>query len=100
LKNESVRSQFKLQLIEREEDLHRYKNLLNAMAALFFTNHRMKDVTSFFQVWRQAAIQKMQQRQDDDGPDSEARLVESQTKHHRQKNSKPPGIEIDTELAN
>jgi hypothetical protein len=47
------------------------------MAALFFTNHRMKDVTSFFQVWRQSAIQKMQQRQDDDGPDSEARLIES-----------------------
>ena len=48
LKNEQVREQFKLQLIEREEDLHRYKNLLNAMAALFFTNHRMKDVQFFF----------------------------------------------------
>ena len=44
LKNDSVRNQFKLGLIEREEDLHRYKNLLNAMAALFFTNHKMKDV--------------------------------------------------------
>lgn len=48
LKNDQVRTQFKLQLIEREEDLRKYKNLLNAMAALFFTNHRMKDVSSFF----------------------------------------------------
>ena len=53
LQNESVRAQFKLQLIEKEEDLHRYKNLLNAMAALFYTNHRMKDVTSFFANWKQ-----------------------------------------------
>ena len=52
LQNESVRARFKLQLIEKEEDLHRYKNLLNAMAALFYTNHRMKDVTSFFGQWR------------------------------------------------
>ena len=48
LRNDQVRSQFKLQLIEREEDLRKYKNLLNAMAALFFTNHRMKDVMFFF----------------------------------------------------
>ena len=39
-------------MIEREEDLHRYKNLLNAMAALFYTNHRMKDVTNMFAQWR------------------------------------------------
>ena len=58
LQNESVRAQFKLQLIEKEEDLHRYKNLLNAMAALFYTNHRMKDVTSFFGLWRQLTSKK------------------------------------------
>ena len=47
-----MRARFKLQLIEKEEDLHRYQNLLNAMAALFYTNHRMKDVTSLFSEWR------------------------------------------------
>ena len=65
LKNDQVRTQFKLQLIEREEDLRKYKNLLNAMAALFFTNHRMKDVSSFFQAWRNAADQKMRRADDD-----------------------------------
>ena len=66
LQNESVRAQFKLQLIEKEEDLHRYKNLLNAMAALFYTNHRMKDVTSFFGNWRQLAAQKRNWGQGED----------------------------------
>ena len=37
--------------------MHRYKNLLNAMAALFYTNHRMKDVTSFFGNWRRLALE-------------------------------------------
>ena len=27
------------------------------MAALFYTNHRMKDVTSFFGNWRQLALE-------------------------------------------
>ena len=56
-----MRARFKLQLIEKEEDLHRYKNLLNAMAALFYTNHRMKDVTSFFGQWRQLALEMQKQ---------------------------------------
>lgn len=90
LKNDQVRTQFKLQLIEREEDLRKYKNLLNAMAALFFTNHRMKDVSYFFQAWRGAAVEKMRRA------DDEARIV-SQKKKFGQK---PAGIEIDTELAN
>lgn len=67
LRNEQVRDQFKLQLIEREEDLRKYKNLLNAMAALFFTNHRMKDVMSLFKHWRKATSERR--------TDDEARLV-------------------------
>jgi len=31
------------------------------MAALFYTNHRMKDVTSFFSNWRQLALQVQKQ---------------------------------------
>jgi hypothetical protein len=58
------------------------------MAALFFTNHRMKDVSSFFQVWRNAADQKMRRA------DDEAKIVSQKKKI----NQKP--IEIDTELAN
>ena len=44
LKNPYIRSQFKLDLINTETDLHQYKNLLNAMAALFYTNHCAKDI--------------------------------------------------------
>jgi len=39
LKNKYIRQMFKLDLIREESDLHQYKNLLNAMAALFYTNH-------------------------------------------------------------
>lgn len=53
LQNESVRAQFKLDLIKDMEHLNLYKNLLNAMAALFYTNHRMNDVSSMFSAWRQ-----------------------------------------------
>ena len=42
LQNEYIKQQFKLELIKDEEDLHNYKNLLNAMAAIFFTSHNMK----------------------------------------------------------
>ncbi len=56
LKNESIREQFKLDQIGCEEDLHEYKNLLNAMAALFYTNHRMQDVTILFYLWKEAAL--------------------------------------------
>lgn len=58
------------------------------MAALFFTNHRMKDVMFFFKQWRKAAGERRVR------PDDEARLV-SQKKKFGQK-----PIEIDTELAN
>jgi hypothetical protein len=58
LKNESIRKQFNLDNIRDESDLHNYKNLLNAMAALFYTNHRMNDVTLLFYVWKEAALAK------------------------------------------
>ena len=38
-------------MIKGEEDLHNYKNLLNAMAALFYTNHKMVDVQGMFKEW-------------------------------------------------
>ena len=31
------------------------------MAALFYTNHRMKDVTTFFGQWRQLALELQKQ---------------------------------------
>ena len=55
LQNESIRQWFKLDKIENEEDLHNYKNLLNGMAALFYTNHKMQDVTLFFYLWKEKA---------------------------------------------
>jgi len=48
------------------------------MAALFYTNHRMNDVTLLFYMWHEAALQRIQKPA-----------------------KKPPlGIQIDTELAN
>lgn len=32
------------------------------MAALFYTNHRMTDVSQFFSFWRQAAAQRQDER--------------------------------------
>ena len=58
------------------------------MAALFFTNHRMKDVMSLFKQWRKATSDRRSKA------DDEARIV-SQKKKFSQK-----PIEIDTELAN
>ncbi len=80
LQNEYIRSQFNLGNIKGEEDLHEYKNLLNSMAALFYTNHRLNDVTLLFYMWREAAAEKLKQK--------------------KQAQKKVPPIQIDTELAN
>ena len=63
LQNESVRKWFKLQKISDEKDLHDYKNLLNGMAALFYTNHKMQDVTLFFYMWKERALQLKEERE-------------------------------------
>lgn len=76
MQNMYIRDQFKLHLIKDEDDLHNYKNLLNAMAALFYTNHKMNDVQHLFKQWIEL---------------------------WRNKNKRPravPAIQIDTELAN
>jgi predicted aconitase len=39
LRNVNLRNKFKLDRIKQESDLQNYKNLLNAMAALFYANH-------------------------------------------------------------
>ena len=44
LKNQHIRQQFKLNLIREEHDLHQYKNLLNAMAALFYSKNCVQDL--------------------------------------------------------
>lgn len=80
LQNESIKEKFKLHLIKDEEDLHNYKNLLNAMAALFYTNHKMNDVQEGFKQWLQL---------------SKARGLSK-----REASRAVPAIQIDTELAN
>lgn len=62
LKNVYVREKFQLEKIKNEDDLHNYKNLLNSMAALFYTNHKMNDVTLLFYVWKEAALAKQKDR--------------------------------------
>ena len=48
VRNSDIRAQFNLQNIKCEEDLRPVNNLQNALAALFYTNYRMKDVASYF----------------------------------------------------
>jgi hypothetical protein len=50
--HEHVREVFKLDAIKDEEDLHNYKNLLNAMGAIYYTDHGMKSsLQGFFSAW-------------------------------------------------
>lgn len=62
LKNAYIRNRFKLHLIREEQDLQQYKNLLNAMAALFYTNHCPQMVQDTFSMWRQAFQQAKAQK--------------------------------------
>lgn len=76
--------------------MHQYKNLLNSMAALFYTNHRMNDVTELFFMWKEAAALKLKEK-------VLQQSAEQQQKQQKQKAAKiapPAGIQIDTELAN
>ena len=52
LKNQHVRDSFKLNNIREEQDLHEYKNLLNAMAAMFYTKHCSDRIGNCFVEWR------------------------------------------------
>lgn len=63
LNNYHIKKQFKLEGIESESDLEDYKKLLNAMAALFYTNHRMVDVINLFYQWKEKAQQRINARQ-------------------------------------
>jgi hypothetical protein len=58
LQNVYIRHIFKLEQIRGESDLQEHKNLLNSMAALFYTNHRMGTVTQLFFQWKVAAMAK------------------------------------------
>ena len=57
--HEHIRQVFKLDQIKDEEDLHNYKNLLNAMGAIYFTDHGMKGkVANAFSAWLELARNK------------------------------------------
>ena len=57
--HEHVREVFKLDAIKDEEDLHNYKNLLNAMGAIYYTDHGMKSsLQGFFSAWLDLARNK------------------------------------------
>lgn len=66
------------------------------MAALFYTNHRMNDVTLLFYMWKQAADKKAQEREQQQPKNQPP--AKKATPQKKQK--AVPGIEIDTELAN
>ena len=61
--------------------MHNYKNLLNAMGAIYFADHGMKNgLSNAFSAWVQLARNKMSMKKEP------SRAV--------------PAIQIDTELAN
>lgn len=78
------------------------------MAALFFTNHRMNDVTRLFKVWHKAALRNQGYDNHSEDPvivdhQSSPHLEESPVKKVKNQpiNARAvPAIEIDTELAN
>lgn len=93
LQNAHIRDIFHLHTIASETDLQDYKNLLNSMAALFYTNHRMSDVTQVFARWRVAAASKQEERMraNAGGRKGGKPMIGG---------GAPMRIEIDTELAN
>lgn len=80
--HEHVRHVFKLDQIKDEEDLHNYKNLLNAMGAIYYTDHGMKGrLAGAFSAWLQ--------------------LARSHRGNMKKEPSRAvPDIQIDTDLAN
>jgi hypothetical protein len=90
LQNVNIRDNFKLSQIRGEADLQDYRNLLNAMAALFYTNHRIGTVNQLFYQWRQAALLRQQQNAPKRGGSSAKSGAAGARKT----------IQIDTELAN
>jgi hypothetical protein len=61
------------------------------MAALFYTNHKLSDVTLMFYMWKEAAMAKLKEK---------AMKKQNQSHSSNKGPSKSLGIEIDTELAN
>ena len=75
------------------------------MAALFFTNHKMSDVTSYFKLWRQAALDKQYARPEEGHEEGLERSPEKKRKQANasKQSNRPAGvppIQIDTDLAN
>jgi len=62
LQNAYIRDVFHLENIQSEADLQEYKNLLNSMAALFFTNHKMTSISQMFSRWKEAAARKQEEK--------------------------------------
>ncbi|CDW82152.1 UNKNOWN [Stylonychia lemnae] len=62
MQNEFINELFTLGKINNESDLHEYKNLLNSISALFYTNHRLNDVTVMFKIQREVLIEIQKDR--------------------------------------
>lgn len=91
LKNKHIRSTFKLDKIREEDDLHDYKNLLNAMAALFYTNHQMSDVGGAFERWR-IAFQNLKKQKRPKIPIIDTELANKQYKASQKEAEEAPVV--------
>ena len=58
----TIKETFKLSRIRQESDLNNYKNLLNAMGALFYTNKKMQVAGNIFSLWKEKAFDIRAQR--------------------------------------
>eukprot|EP00831_Metopus_contortus_P008278 TRINITY_DN13183_c0_g1_i2.p1 TRINITY_DN13183_c0_g1~~TRINITY_DN13183_c0_g1_i2.p1 ORF type:complete len:166 (-),score=50.50 TRINITY_DN13183_c0_g1_i2:70-567(-) len=64
LNNPHIISLFKLYKIKLDDKPNEYKNLLRAMGALYYANMGMEWVKGSFNVWKEATLQKIKDREE------------------------------------
>jgi hypothetical protein len=64
LQNENIIRLFKLDQIQLEDKESEYKNLLRAMAALYFSNRYIKMIQPLFNIWREKFQEKFKETEE------------------------------------
>ena len=110
LRNENVIKTFKLDQIQLDDKEHEYKNLLRAMAALYFANRYNKMVPTLFSYWRckfqekinyyKKDVEELKEedneedlKQSDEGADDDLQKFQHSEREYNK-------LQVDTELAN
>ena len=112
LKNANVITMFKLDQIDLDDKEREYKNLLKAMAALYFANRYNKMVPSLFNYWKEKLqerienckdeVEELEEEENENENEEDVKYLEETKNEMISKNPKAQkeSLEIDTELAN